>query len=253
MVTVHHPIETYPIHRVPATRPFIWLSQGWEDMLHHRAASMAYGAMVTVLGALILAYDRHPFYLAAITSAFLLVGPIFTAGLCELSRCRDHGEPANFQTSLQAVGRNRDNLLDFARTLLVIALTWFVLSGFFFYGATGNLAPALEITVWGDVMRHLSDAQFTAYVVIGGILAAVVFALSVVSVPLIVDRHVDARIAIRMSLRVAARDFPAMLVWGALIAGLVLIGFATALIGMLFIFPLLGHATWHAYRELVEQ
>ena len=80
MVTVHHPIETYPIHRVPATRPFIWLSQGWEDMLHHRAASMAYGAMVTVLGALILAYDRHPFYLAAITSAFLLVGPMTSPG-----------------------------------------------------------------------------------------------------------------------------------------------------------------------------
>jgi uncharacterized membrane protein len=253
MATLQHPIENYPIHRVPATRPFVWLSEGWDDLMHHRGASLAYGAIVSVLGALILAYDRHPFYLAAVTSAFLLVGPIFTAGLCELSRCRDHGEPTDFQTSLLALARNRDKLLDFSRTLLVMAVTWFALSAFFLYGATGTLAPSVETTVWGDVMRHLSSTQFAAYTIIGGLLAVVVFAVSVVSVPLIIERHVDARIAMRMSLRVTARDLPAMLVWAALIVSLVFVGFATQLIGMLLIFPLLGHATWRAYRELVEQ
>ena len=69
---------------------------------------------------------------------------------------------------------------------------------------------------------------------------------------MIVDRHVDAGTAIRMSLRVSWRDFPAMLVWAALIAGLVLFGFLTGLLGMILVFPLLGHATWRAYRELVE-
>ena len=101
-------------------------------------------------------------------------------------------------------------------------------------------------------MRHISATQLAYYIGIGAILASVVFALSVVSVPMIIDRHVDARIAMRMSLKVTARDFPAMLVWAALIVGLVILGFATKLIGMLIIFPLLGHATWHAYRELVE-
>ena len=253
MATVLHPIETYPIHHVPATRPFIWLRDGWDDFMHHRGASLAYGAIVSVLGALILAYGRHPIFLAAVMSAFLLVGPIFTAGLCELSRCRDHGEPSNFQSSLTALHKNRYRLFDFALALTFMALTWFALTGFFIYGSTGSLAPALDATIWGDVMRHISATQLIYYIGIGGVLAALVFSLSVVSVPMIIERHVDARIAMRMSLKVTLRDFPAILVWAALIVALVFIGFATKLLGMLFIFPLLGHATWHAYRELVEQ
>jgi uncharacterized membrane protein len=91
-----------------------------------------------------------------------------------------------------------------------------------------------------------------AYLAVGLVLAAVVFALSVVTIPLIVDRHVDASTAMRMSLRVTVRDFPAMLVWAGLIATLIVIAFATSLLGMVVIFPLLGHATWRAYKELVE-
>ncbi len=186
-------------------------------------------------------------------AAFLLVGPIFTAGLCELSRCRDHGEPTNFQQSLATLHQNRYRLFDFALALTFMALTWFALTGFFIYGSTGSLAPALDATIWGDVMRHISATQLIYYIGIGGVLAALVFALSVVSVPMIIERHVDARIAMRMSLKVTFRDFPAMLVWAGLIVALVIIGFATKLFGMLLIFPLLGHATWHAYRELVQQ
>jgi uncharacterized membrane protein len=253
MASLLHPIETYPVHHVPATRPFLWLRDGWDDFMHHRSASLAYGAIVSLLGALILAYARHPLFLAGVMSAFLLVGPIFTAGLCELSRCRDHGETTNFQRSLFALRKNRDRLFDFAMALAFIALTWFAVTGFFIYGSTGSLAPTFEATIWGDVMRHISVTHLTYYIGIGAILAIVVFALSVVSVPLIIERHVDARIAMRMSLKVTARELPAMLVWAALVVLLVAIGFATKLWAMVFIFPLLGHATWRAYRELVEQ
>ncbi len=102
-------------------------------------------------------------------------------------------------------------------------------------------------------MAQLSSAQLRAYVLTGGILAAAVFCLSVVTVPMIVDRHVDAGTAMRMSLRVALRDLPAMLVWAVLIVALVAVGFSTSLLGMIVIFPLLGHAAWYAYRDLVEQ
>jgi uncharacterized membrane protein len=252
MATVLHPNETYPVHHVPTTRPFLWLRDGWEDFMHHRGASLAYGAIVSILGTLILAYARHPLFLAGVMSAFLLVGPIFTAGLCELSRCRDHGEPSDFQHSLLALSKNRDRLFDFAIALAFMALTWFALTGFFIYGSTGSLAPSFEATIWGDVMRHISITQLTYYVGIGAVLAAGVFAVSVVSVPMIIDQHVDARVAMRMSLKVTARELPAMLVWATLIVILVMIGFATSLLAMVFIFPLLGHATWRAYRELVE-
>ena len=92
MATTRESVDMYPEHRVPTTRPFIWLSEGWDSLLHHPAASLAYGVIVALLGSLILAYDQHPLYIALAISAFLVVGPVITAGLCELSRCRDHGD-----------------------------------------------------------------------------------------------------------------------------------------------------------------
>jgi uncharacterized membrane protein len=245
-------IDTYPIRPVPLTRPFIWLSDGFDDLMHHRGASLAYGALVAILGALILAYSRHPFYMAAVWAGFLLVGPILTAGLCELSRRRDSGEPADFESSLGALSHNRSSLLGVAETLAILSLVWFALSAAMFIGLVGDAAPTVESTVWGDVMRQLSTEQLLAYTGVGVILCAVVFALSVVTVPMIVDKHVGARTAMRMSLRVTLRDLPAMLVWAALIVALVFVGFATWLLGLVLVFPLLGHATWRAYRELVE-
>jgi uncharacterized membrane protein len=252
MATANHPVNSYPVRSVPLSRPFVWLLEGWDDLLHHRSASLAYGLLVSALGALILAYGQHPFFIAALCVGFLLVGPLLTAGLCELSRCRDAGEIANFQSSLVALRRSRGGLLGVAETLALLAVIWFGLSAALYLGLVGSIAPSLDTTMWGNITAQFSNSQLLAYLAIGLILAAIVFAVSVVTIPMIVDRHVDAGTAIRMSLRVSWRDFPAMLVWAALIAGLVLFGFLTGLLGMILVFPLLGHATWRAYRELVE-
>jgi uncharacterized membrane protein len=252
MLTLSHHEPVYPVRNVPLTRPFVWLASGWDDLLHHRAASIAYGLIVTALGVLILAYERHPVYVAAAIAGFMLIGPIMAAGLCELSRCRDLNEPSDFDSSLKALRRNHDNLINLASTLLVVAVLWFVASYVVIQVTIGTPAPSLEQTVWGDVMRHLSSAQIIAYLTCAGLLAVVVFALSVVAVPMIVERHVDARTAMSTSVRVAAKDFPAMLVWAALILVLVAIAFATMLVAMVVIYPLLGHATWYAYRDLVK-
>jgi uncharacterized membrane protein len=252
MVTANHPIDTYPLHNVPLTRPFIWLVEGWGDLLHHRSASLAYGLLVSALGALILAYGRHPFFIAAVSAGFLLVGPILTAGLCELSRCRDEGAVADFQSSLLSLKRARASLFAVAETLVLLAVIWFALSGSLYLGLVGSVAPSIESTLWGDIAGQISSSQMIAYASVGFVLAALVFALSVVTIPMIVERHVNASTAMRMSLRVTLRDFPVMLVWATLIVGLVFIGFATGLLGMVVIFPLLGHATWRAYKELVD-
>lgn len=252
MATANQSVNSYPVRSVPLTRPFIWLSEGWDDLMHHRSASLAYGLLVTVLGALILAYGQHPFFIAAVCVGFLLAGPILTAGLCELSRCRDEGEVADFQSSLRPLKRNRRSLLGVAETLALLALIWFALSGSLYLGLIGSIAPSVESSMWGDFMQQVNNSQLIAYVAVGLVLAAVVFTLSVVTIPMIVERHVDASTAMRMSLKVTLRDLPAMLVWAGLIAGLVVIGFATSLLGLIVIFPLLGHATWRAYKELVE-
>ncbi|MEH6589065.1 MAG: DUF2189 domain-containing protein [Halioglobus sp.] len=251
MATLSHHEPVYPVRNVPLTRPFVWLASGWDDLLHHRAASIAYGLIVTALGILILGYERHPVYVATAMAGFMLIGPIMAAGLCELSRCRDLNEVSDFDSSLKALRRNHDSLINLASTLLVIGVVWFAVSYVVIQAALGTAAPSLEQTVWGDVMRHLSSAQIMAYFTCAGLLAVVVFALSVVAVPMIVERHVNARTAMSTSVRVAMKDFPAMLVWAALIVALVAIAFVTAMVAMVVIYPLLGHATWYAYRDLV--
>ncbi|QFU76340.1 DUF2189 domain-containing protein [Halioglobus maricola] len=253
MASVHESTEMYPVHRVPATRPFVWLMEGWDSLIHSWQASLAHGGIIALLGSLILAYDQHPLYIAAAICAFLVVGPVVTAGICELSRCRDHGEPCDFGGSLAPLSRNRASLIVFAEALVFVAVGGFSLAALFLYSGTGAIAPSIEATVWGDVVSQLTPLQVTTYTATFAVLATGVFLLSVVSVPMIIDRHVDAGVAMRMSLKVATRDFPAMIIWAGLIIALVAFGFGTRLVGMIFVVPLLGHATWFAYREMVSE
>lgn len=251
IISTHSP--SYPIRAVPATRPLIWLQRGWHDLLQHPIASLTYGLLVSGMGLIILSYERHPFFVAAAISVFLLVGPIVSAGLCELSRRSDYSEPADFDSSLKALRPNRDNLLGVANRLFVISVAWFVVSYLIMQSTIESVAPGIHQTVWGDVMHSLSSEQIAAYLFSGAVLAVMVFVMSIVTVPMIIDRHVDATTAIKTSLRVSLKDLPAMLLWAAMIVLLMLLGFATFLVAMVVIFPLLGHATWYAYRDLVRQ
>lgn len=240
------------ISRVPVEQPIEWLRLGWDDLRHNPGASLAYGLIVSLFGALILTFWSHPYLIAASISGFLLVGPLLGTGLVELSRRRERGEPVSFDTSLSALGRHRDALLRFSAGLLAIAAVWFAASTIMLWLALGSAAPGLGTTVWGSLADQVSLAQVLSYLGVGAILAAIVFARSVVSVPLIIDRDADARTAVRTSHRVTLADLPAMLIWASLIVLLAAFGFATFLVGMVVVFPLLGHATWHAYRDLVD-
>ncbi|TDG11906.1 DUF2189 domain-containing protein [Seongchinamella unica] len=253
MSAAQNSLDIYPIHRVPATRPFIWLAAGWDSMMHSLGPSLAYGALVALLGTMILGYQEHPLYIAAAVCAFLVVGPVITAGVCELARRRDHGETSDFQDSLEAIRHNRSHLLSLAEVLAFVAVAGFSLAALVLYATVGSVAPAIESTVWGNVMAQLSTAHLLAYSLAFLGVSAVVFLLSVVTVPMMIDRHVDPGIAMRMSLRVAVRDLPAMIIWAGLIISLVAFGFGTRLWGMVLVLPLLGHATWFAYRDIVEE
>ena len=250
--TSHPADEPYLVRKVPLTRPFIWLGRAWEDLRDHPMASLAYGALVSGMGGIIIMYNHHPYMIAASLSAFMMFGPIMTVGLCELSRRRDTGQRRTFDSSLKALHHNPKGLLGFAKRLLLICVAWILLSSMILQAALGDIAPSVEATVWGDVLRHLSTAQLLAYLGAWGILSAIVFAISVVSIPMILDLNADASTAIRTSLRVTMRDLPAVMVWAGLIVLLVGLGFATMLFGMVVVFPLLGHATWYAYRDLVH-
>jgi len=239
------------VRNVPVGRAVEWLKRGWDDCKYIGQAGLAHGALIAVLGAVLLALgSTHMYLIAAAVTGYLLVGPVMTTGLCELARRREAREPLGFDESLQALTRNPDGLLHFGGLLALIGLLWFVLSAILLESVLSAAAPSLAVALWGGAVM-LSTPQVLGYVVCGGVLAAIVFALSVVAVPLIIDRHARASEAMRVSLRVTFANLPAMLVWAGLIVILTAIGFLTLLVGMVVIAPLLGYATWHAYRDLI--
>ena len=249
----HHTQNGLSVRHVSFLRPFHWLNMGIKDLLRHKAASLAYGFLVsTLLLMFLFISSTHPFLIAAIISAFMLMGPIMAAGLCELSRRHETGESISFNDSLEGLKTNQKELNKFALILLAFCGFWFVLSGLLLSLSVGNIAPSFEQTLWGGFMDLITPKQIMLYMLVGGILACVIFAISVVSVPSIIDKHIPVEEAIFLSLKVTLSNITTMFVWASLLLALTSISFLTLLIGMIIIYPLLGHATWYAYRDLVE-
>jgi uncharacterized membrane protein len=241
------------IHRVPMLQSIVWLRNGWDDLRHIGLPSLGYGVLIATMGAVLLMLgSTHLYLIAAAVTGYLLVGPIMTTGLCELSRRRAAREPLGFDESLQAVTRNPEGLLQFGAVLAAVAVVWFIVSEVTLQSVLHRSAPSLAVALWGGFTDAASRPQILAYIGSGAVLAAVVFTLSVVAVPLIIDRHATAVEAMWISIKAVWSNLPAMLVWSVLIVALTALGFLTMLIGMIVVAPLLGHATWHAYRDLVR-
>ena len=123
-----------------------------------------------------------------------------------------------------------------------------IIVAFFYRG--GALEPMeMILTILRDPQH---DLLFTFYIAVGGTFASLVFAVSVVSMPMLLDRPCELLDAISTSVRAVSENPVPMAVWATLIMLLTLLGFALALIGLVVILPWLGHATWHAYRDLVQ-
>ncbi len=236
---------------VALTAPFQWLAKGWRDFRAHPLPSAFYGACFAVMGFLVYFVFGHAYqYVSALVTGFFLVGPFLAIGLYDLSRRREQGLPAWLAPTLDAWRPNVGAVGMFAVLLGIILLVWarasLVVFALFFTYDMPDLRGFLA-----QVMS-LKHAEFLlAYFCVGGFFALLVFAISVVSVPMMLDRNTDGIVAALTSLRAFAANGPAMIVWGLLIVLLAAAGFATAFLGLVVAIPVIGHATWHAYRELV--
>ncbi len=240
------------LRSVPMRQPLVWLRRGWDDLWSRPGASLAHGVLISALGAVLLAIgSTHPYFVAAAVSGYLLVGPLMTTGACELSRRRAAREPRGFDESLSAVSRNPEGLFQFGAILAMVAALWFLVSMALLSSTLHLRIPSLAVALWGGAGNFADLREVVAYFSSGAVFAVVAFLMSIVAVPLIIDRHATATEAIGISARACLHNIPATILWAALIAALTALGFLTALIGMIVIAPLLGHATWHAYRDLI--
>jgi uncharacterized membrane protein len=231
--------------------PWRWLSLGWADLRAAPWVALFYGlcfwGMALVLG---WVFRHQPEYVMSLASGCLLVGPFMAMGLYDTSRRREQGLAPDLGSSLTCWDRHLGSMGMLVLVLIILELLWgrasLVVFAVFFH--TG--LPSTTGVV--DALLNPQNWSFVAlYLMVGGLFATLVFCTSVVSIPMILDRDTDALTAAITSMRVVLDNAGVMLLWGALIAVLVVLSLWAWGAGLLVIGPLLGHASWHAYRTAV--
>lgn len=241
-----------PVREIPVMQPFTWLKLGLRDLQWAPWPSLFHGAVVAAGGWAIFAITLKVWYvLPGAFSGFVLVGPILATGLYELSRRLAAGESATLADAARAWSRGTRPLVRLGLLLALAATGWVLVSAVLI-----ALFVQTPITGVESFVRHVVLSQssnlFHVWVLLGGVGAALVFAGTVVSAPLLLDREIDLASAILTSVRAVGANPFAMALWATLIMIATLFSLLSLMLGFVFTIPLIGHATWHAYRDVVD-
>jgi len=233
------------------TDPLKWLRLGWADFKRCPRIGLFYGLCFFIMGhALLALFQTAPEYLLALSAGFLLMGPFLCLGLYDASKAmQTHSHRPSLRASLQAWRPTRGTMAIFAGVLLILEMLW---------GRAALVVFAVSFNTMPDkanLLAMLLDPEnigfVITYCVVGGVFASLIFVTSVISIPMIMDRQVDAVSAGLTSIRACLQNPGVMLFWGALITGIIVIAMLPAFLGLLIAGPVIGHATWHAYRHIV--
>lgn len=251
------------VRTIAPGQPLHWLALAWRDMTRCGWISFAHGLAFAVFGAviLLLAHDRF-WLLAGALSGFLVVAPVLATSLYALSRALERSEKADWRLVLATWLRWRDNhagkpgnddwcMLQFGLLLALAGTGWVLTSA-----ALITLLAPLPVLTPIDFVRHVVLAPqgflFELWLALGGVLAAPIFASTAIAMPLLLDRRLSLLQAVLTSWRAVLANPLPMAIWAALVMGFTLLGMASLLLGLVAVIPMLGHASWHAYRELVD-
>lgn len=240
------------VRHVEAMRPLVWLALGWRDFLYSLAPSALHGLLVTIGGFAILAVTLHFWLLLpGAFSGFVIVGPILATGLYEMSRIRALGREPTLGDALAAWQRGARPLVCLGLLLLAAATAWVVASALLF-----KLFVTRPITGPLDFLRYAVLDQgivpFMLWIVLGGLGSALVFALTAVSPPLLLERRIGLKAALLASARAVGDNPVALGVWAVIIIVSTAVSLASGFVGFIVAIPVLGHGTWHAYRDLLD-
>lgn len=231
--------------------PIQWLRLGWADFRRCPRIGLFYGLCFFIMGHTLLAlFHRAPEYLLALSAGFLLMGPFLCLGLYDASKAmQTHTHRPSLRASLTAWRPTKGTMGIFAGVLLILEMLW---------GRAALVVFAVSFNTMPDkanLVAMLLDPEnlgfLITYMFVGGFFASLIFVTSVISIPMIMDREVDAVSAGLTSIRACVQNPGVMLFWGALITGIILLGMLPAFAGLFIAGPVIGHATWHAYRHIV--
>ncbi len=234
-----------PFHQLHMAMPLSWVRKGWEDFKRAPKQSLGYGIVVVILSWIVTGIGlKVGSYWSALMllSGFVFVAPVLAMGFYSISRQLERGQQPSIGRCLVEKRKAMGNMMVFALALLVLFLVWARAGSMVhvFFPDSGAMDP------WKLVMFLAIGSA------VGSIFALLTFVLSAFSLPMICDREADAVTAIVTSVNAVLRNKRVMAVWALLIVGLTAIGFLTALLGLAVTIPVLGHATWHAYRDTID-
>ncbi len=231
-------------------QPLQWLRLGWADFRSAPLIGLFYGLCFFAMGwALLAMFEYSPAYVLALSGGFLLVAPFLCLGLYRVSQQIENGEAPGFVDSVLAWRARTGQLGIFGVVLLVLEMLW-ARSTLVVFAVTFDGIPDFK----GSILALASPENITFTIIwlaLGALFASLIFSVTVVSMPMILHRRTDAISAGLTSMRLFLTQTPVMLLWAFLISTLVLLAMLPGFVGLLVVGPVLGHASWHAYRAAV--
>ena len=249
-----NPVPSFLLTLKPVTvdSPWHWLAAGWRDFKACPQIGLFYGLCFVLMGAALLwAFVSQPAYLLALAGGFLLVGPFLCLGLYDVSRKRESGEVPTLLSSLTAWRGNIGPTAIYCAVLLVLEMLW-SRSALVIFAVAFNRIPGVDGTL--AMLIHPSNIGFLiTYFVVGAVFSTLIFATTVVAMPMLLDRTTDSITAAITSFRACLTYPRVMAFWALLIAVTITVSMLPILLGLLVTAPVIGHASWHAYRGVVER
>jgi len=235
-----------PCRKLSPWAPFRWLRAGIRDLLQAPQQSLAYGLAVAIMIAVVsmLAWTRgSQWFMFAMLGGFVFLAPLTCIGLYAISAQLERGQPPLMTRSIRAaLRRHFGNEMIFALALMIIFLVW----------ARAAVMVSVFFPTEGEITTMQLVSFFTFGTSIGAIFAAITFSASAFSLPMIMHRDVDSITAIVTSVNAVLRNKRAMVVWLTIIITSLLVGVATAFVGLVVIVPVIGYAAWHGYLETID-
>ena len=243
------------IRRIGFDHPWSWLAAGWRDLLKSPRVSLAYGALYAIAGCLLtyglVSLDAW-YVILPLAAGFLLLGPILAVGLYEVSRRHAAGERVTFGTAIDAWKRNRQPLFSLGIMLTLAVLLWVYVAMFLFAIFYGRVGISMDAFFAETFFSFTSIWFLIVGVAVGAFFATIVFSMSAVAFPMIIDRPgTSATQAVLTSLKAVKGNWWPMVLWAGLIVIFSIAGLVVIYAGLIVTLPLIGHASFHAYRDLV--